>query len=157
LPRADKDGDNWPLIRRIIVDPQAEPGAADIVTAKQRFLELLKIRSDSALFQLDSAREVQRRLQFHNTGPEQQPGVIAFSLADGPRDGRDLDRRYSSLMVVINASDRPVRLPGADGYELHPVLNGSVDPISRQAKVTSGEFEVPAFTTIVFVQPQARR
>ncbi|WP_313475106.1 pullulanase-type alpha-1,6-glucosidase [Stutzerimonas kunmingensis] len=157
LPRADKDGDNWPLIRRIIVDPQAKPGTTDIVAAKRRFLELLKIRSDSALFQLDSAREVQRRLQFHNTGPEQQPGVIAFSLADGPRDGRDLDRRYSSLMVVINASDRPVRLPGADGYELHPVLKGSVDPISRQAKVTSGEFEVPAFTTIVFVQPQTRR
>lgn len=157
LPRADKDGDNWPLIRKIIVDPQAKPGAAEIVAAKRRFLELLKIRSDSALFQLDSAREVQRRLQFHNTGPEQQPGVIAFSLADGPRDGRDLDRRYSSLMVVINASDQRVRLPGGDGYQLHPLLKGSVDPISRQATVISGEFEVPAFTTVVFVQPQARR
>ena len=58
---------------------------------------------------------------------------------------------------MINASDQRVRLPGADGYELHPVLKGSVDPISRQAKVTSGEFEVPAFTTIVFVQPQTYR
>ncbi|WP_155489508.1 alpha-1,6-glucosidase domain-containing protein, partial [Vibrio alginolyticus] len=100
---------------------------------------------------------VQRRLQFHNTGSEQQPGVIAFSLADGPRDGRDLDHRYSSLMVVINASDRRIRLPGGNGYQLHPVLMGSVDPISRQAKVASGEFEVPAFTTVVFVQPQTRR
>ena len=79
LPRADKDGDNWPLIRRIIVDPQAKPGSADIVAAKRRFLELLSIRSDSPLFQLESAREVQRRLHFHNTGPEQLPGVIAFS------------------------------------------------------------------------------
>lgn len=87
MPRADKDGDNWPLIRRIIVDPQAKPGTTDIVAAKRRFLELLKIRSDSQLFQLDSAREVQRRLQFHNTGPEQLPGVIAFSLADNPREG----------------------------------------------------------------------
>lgn len=157
LPRADKDGDNWPLIRKIIVDPQAEPRATDILTAKRRFLELLSIRSDSALFQLDSAREVQKRLQFHNTGPEQQPGVIAFSLADGPRDGRDLDRRYNSLMVVLNASDKRARLPGGDGYQLHPILKGSVDPISRQAKVVSGEFEVPAFTTVVFVQPQAHR
>ncbi len=157
MPRADKDGDNWPLIRRIIVDPQAEPGAADIVTAKRRFLELLKIRSDSALFQLDNAREVQRRLQFHNTGPEQQPGVIAYSLADGPRAGRDLDPRYSSLMVVINASDKRIRLSGADGYRLHPLLEGSVDPIARQATVSNGEFEVPAFTTTVFVQAQTRR
>ncbi|MDH0425590.1 pullulanase-type alpha-1,6-glucosidase [Stutzerimonas stutzeri] len=157
LPRADKDGDNWPLIRRIIVDPQAKPGSADIVAAKRRFLELLKIRSDSQLFQLDSAREVQRRLHFHNTGPEQLPGVIAFSLADNPREGRDLDRRYSALMVVINASDKRVRLPAADGYRLHPVLKDSVDPINRQATVSNGMFEVPAFTTTVFVQPQTRR
>ena len=157
LPRADKDGDNWPLIRKLIVDPQAKPSTTDIVTAKHRFLELLKIRSDSALFQLDSAREVQRRLRFHNTGPEQQPGVIAFSLADGPRDGRDLDGRYSALMVMINASDQRVRLPGAEGYRLHPVLKDSIDPISRKAKVVGGAFEVPAFTTAVFVQPQTRR
>jgi len=157
LPRADKDGDNWPLIRRIIVDPQAKPGSADIVAAKRRFLELLSIRSDSPLFQLESAREVQRRLHFHNTGPEQLPGVIAFSLADNPREGRDLDRRYSALMVVINASDKRVRLPAADGYQLHPVLKDSVDPINRQATVSNGMFEVPAFTTTVFVQPHTRR
>ncbi len=72
LPRADKDGDNWPLIRRIIVDPQAKPGAADIVAAKRRFLELLKIRSDSALFQLDSAR-VKRRLRFTTLAPNSSP------------------------------------------------------------------------------------
>jgi len=157
LPRADKDGDNWPLIRQVIADPHARPSAADIVAAKRRFLELLTIRSDSPLFQLDSAREVQRRLQFHNTGPEQQPGVIAFSLADGPRDGRDLDRRYHSLMVVLNASPERVRLPGGSGYQLHPVLRESSDPVARQAKVTSDEFEVPPFTSAVFVQSQSRR
>ncbi len=100
---------------------------------------------------------MQRRLHFHNTGPEQLPGVIAFSLADNPREGRDLDRRYSALMVVINASDKRVRLPAADGYRLHPVLKASVDPINRQATVSNGMFEVPAFTTTVFVQPQTRR
>lgn len=157
LPRADKDGDNWPLIRQVIADPHAKPGATDILRAKRGFLELLKIRSDSALFQLGSARDVERRLRFHNTGPEQQPGVIAFSLADGPRAGRDLDRRYQSLMVVFNATGQRIRLPGAAGYQLHPVLRDSVDPISRQAKVREGEFEVPAFTTAVFVQPQQRR
>ena len=57
-------------------------------------------------------------------------------------------------MVVINASDKRVRLPAADGYRLHPVLKDSVDPINRQATVSNGMFEVPAFTTTVFVQPQ---
>lgn len=156
LPRADKDGDNWPLIRQVIANPNTKPSATDIVAAKQRFLELLKIRSDSPLFQLDSAREVQRRLQFHNTGPEQQPGVIAFSIADGLRDGRDLDRRYQSMTVVLNASAERIRLPGGTGYQLHPVLQDSSDPISRQARVADGEFEVPPFTSAVFIQPQQR-
>ncbi|MGA6096398.1 pullulanase-type alpha-1,6-glucosidase [Stutzerimonas marianensis] len=154
LPRADKDGDNWPLIRQIIRDPHASPSAVDILGAKHRFLELLKIRTDSPLFQLGSAREVQRRLRFHNTGPEQQPGVIAFSLADDPRDGRDLDRRYRSLMVVLNATGEPIRLPGGRGYRLHPVLQRSADARSRAAGVTGSAFEVPPFTSAVFVQPQ---
>jgi pullulanase len=157
LPRADKDGDNWPLIRQVIANPHAKPSAVDILAAKRRFLELLKIRSDSPLFQLDSAQEVQRRLQFHNTGPEQPPGVIAFSLADGPGDGRNLDRRYQSLMVVLNASAERIRLPGGSGYQLHPVLQDSSDPIARQARIAGGEFEVPPFTTAVFVHPQRRR
>lgn len=157
LPRADKDADNWPLVRQVIANPHTKPSAVNIVAAKRRFLELLKIRSDSPLFQLDSAREVQRRLRFHNTGPTQQPGVIAFSLADGPGDGRDLDRRYQALMVVFNASAERVRLPGADGYQPHPVQRDSSDPISRQARVVAGEFEVPPFTSAVFLQPQRRR
>jgi pullulanase len=157
LPRADKDADNWPLIRQVIADPHARPGASDIIAAKRRFLELLRIRSESPLFQLDSAREVQRRLRFHNTGPEQQPGVIAFSLADGPGGGRDLDPHYQSLVVVLNASGERVRLAGASGYQPHPILQRSDDAVSRQAKVVSGEFEVPPFTTAVFVQPQQRR
>ncbi|WP_222911052.1 pullulanase-type alpha-1,6-glucosidase [Pseudomonas sp. DNDY-54] len=157
LPRADKDADNWPLIRQVIADPHAKPSASDIVAAKRRFVELLRIRTDSPLFQLDNAREVQRRLRFHNTGAQQKPGVIAFSLADGPRAGRDLDRRYGSMMVVLNASGDRVRLPGATGHQLHPVLQRSSDAVSRQAKVTNDEFEVPPFTTAVFVQPQQSR
>lgn len=157
LPRADKDADNWPLIRQVIADPHARPGASDIMAAKRRFLELLRIRSESPLFQLGNAREVQRRLRFHNTGPAQQPGVIAFSLADGPSGGRDLDPRYQSLVVVLNASGERARLAGGSGYQPHPILQRSDDAVSRQAKVISGEFDVPPFTTAVFVQPQQRR
>lgn len=45
LPREDKDGANWDLIKTIIADPTAKPDADDIELTKQQFLELLKIRS----------------------------------------------------------------------------------------------------------------
>nr|WP_298147300.1 pullulanase-type alpha-1,6-glucosidase [uncultured Pseudomonas sp.] len=157
LPREDKDGANWPLIRRIIADANARPTAADILAAKRQFLELLKIRSSSPLFQLDSAKEVDKRLHFHNTGPEQQAGVIAFSLDDSRHLGRDLDPRYESLMVILNASPNPINLPGAlPGYRLHPLLSQSSDARSREATVEAGQFQVPGLTVAVFVQPQAR-
>lgn len=156
LPRQDKDGDNWPLIRQIIADPNADPAPAHIEAARQGFLELLKIRSGSRLFQLDSAREVQRRLQFHNTGPQQLPGVLAFSLDDGPGMGRDLDPNHLALMVVVNASTRTARLPGAAGYQLHPVLRTAHDHRSRESATVNGEFSVPPLTMAVFVKPQQR-
>ncbi|WP_434457694.1 pullulanase-type alpha-1,6-glucosidase [Stutzerimonas urumqiensis] len=157
LPREDKDGANWPLIRRIIADPNADPAPSHILAAKRQFLDLLRIRDASPLFRLETARDVERRLRFHNTGPEQQPGVIAFSLDDSRGAGRDLDRQAERLMVVINASGETVRIPGASGYRLHPVLAASTDGIVRGANTDSGQFEVPAMTTAVFVQPQAGR
>lgn len=42
LPREDKDGANWDLIKTIIADSTAKPDADDIELTKQQFLELLK-------------------------------------------------------------------------------------------------------------------
>ncbi len=157
LPRADKDGDNWPLIRQIIADPQAAPDSVAIEAARQQFLTLLRIRHSSPLFSLPNAREVQRRLAFHNTGPEQIPGVVAFSLDDSRGAGRNLDRRYEGMMVILNASNVPVAIPGAlPGFRLHP-LQANSDAITQSANVSDGLFNVPPLTAAVFVLPEQRR
>lgn len=158
LPRADKDGDNWPLIRQVIADPNAQPSPADILAAKQRFLELLRIRSGSPLFQLGSADAIQRRLRFHNTGPQQIPGVLAFSLDDRRSAGADLDPRHDGVMVIFNPTAKTISLPGArPGYRLHPLLRNSSDPVSREARVVGERFEVPGLTVAVYVQEQEGR
>ncbi|MHA6495044.1 pullulanase-type alpha-1,6-glucosidase [Pseudomonas borbori] len=157
LPREDKDGGNWSLIRQIIADPSAQPTSSDILEAKRQFLELLRIRSGSPLFQLDNARDIDRRLRFHNTGPDQQPGVLAFSLDDGRHLGRDLDPRHEALMVIFNTTPDTVTVAGAKpGFQLHPTQRASADPLIREAKVEAGQFQVPALSVAVFVQPQAR-
>jgi hypothetical protein len=46
----------------------------------------------------------------------------------------------------------------ASGFQLHPTLAGSADPVVRTAAVTTvtggQSFHVPARTSAVFVQPQ---
>lgn len=71
LPVATKNRENWPIKQPLLADPQWRPSPAQIGEAKQRFLELLRLRYSSRLFRLRSAQEVKRQLRFHNTGPEQ--------------------------------------------------------------------------------------
>ena len=44
LPVGTKNRQNWPLKQPLLADPQWKPSPDHIVTAKQRFLEMLKVR-----------------------------------------------------------------------------------------------------------------
>ncbi|GAD90134.1 pullulanase [Vibrio halioticoli NBRC 102217] len=156
LPRQDKDGANWNLISQIISDSTNKPTEQDIDLAKNQFLELLKIRSSSALFQLSSAQEVMARVDFHNVGEGQTQGLIVMSIDDGVSAGDDLDSNNDAIVVVINASNvvQHFAIEGATDFQLHDVQAISADSIVRTAAFADGTFSVPALTTAVFVQPQ---
>ncbi|MFT6985393.1 MAG: pullulanase [Psychromonas sp.] len=149
LPREDKDGSNWPLIKTIIADVNAEPTSADIVWTDARFKELLKIRTSSPLFSLATEAEVKARVDFQNTGPTSIPGVIVMSIDDGTGVA-DLDPAADAIVTVINATDQMQTVPvtGATGFALHSAL------VSGTASFASGQFTVPALTTAVFVKAQ---
>ncbi len=156
LPVADKNRSNWAIMAPLLADPALAPPAGDLAAVHERFRELLRIRKSTGLFRLRTAEDVESRLAFHNTGPGQIPGVIAFTVADD--DGR-VDRRLLRVAVVLNG--RPDGVELADGelemfpYRLHAVLCGSADPIVRQAHRTpSGALAVPARTAAVFVAPR---
>jgi hypothetical protein len=119
---------------------------------------MLAIRASSPLFRLQTADEIMNRVEFHNTGPGQIPGVIVMSISD--RVGDDLDPAAVVVWSLFNPTDDDVTytvvdLVGAD-IVLHPVLAGSVDDIVRSAAfdAANGEFRVPARTTAVFVELQ---
>ncbi|UUZ57329.1 DUF3372 domain-containing protein [Massilia sp. H-1] len=65
------NGSNWDLMSPILVNPMIKPDSAAIVSARDYFIDLLKIRSDTSLFRLRTAQDVIDRVRFHNTGPEQ--------------------------------------------------------------------------------------
>ena len=155
LPVASKNEDNWPIMQPLLADPTLVPSPDDIKSSVQHFREMLWIRRDSPLFRLRTAEEVQERLRFHNTGPDQMPGLIVMELNN--EDG-DYDDRYRRIVVVWNASTEEQVFPisGRAGFRLHPRLRDSFDPVVRAATFEDGTFRVPARTTAVFVERMRR-
>ncbi|CAH7355363.1 Pullulanase [Vibrio chagasii] len=156
LPREDKDGANWDLIKTIIADPTAKPDADDIELTKQQFLELLKIRSSSELFRLDTADEVMKRVDFRNVGEDQVEGLIVMSIDDGVSAGTDLDPANDAIVAIVNSTNesQSFKISGATGFALHEVQQNSADDIVKGASFANESFTVPALTTAVFVQAQ---
>ena len=101
---------------------------------------------------------MQARLKFHNTGPNQVPGVIVMSISDEVAGLDDIDPEHELIVVVFNANDeaQSVTVPefGYKPIQLHPNQVQSSDPVVRTASVemAGATFTVPARTTAVFVQ-----
>jgi len=154
LPVAGKNQDNWPIMEPLLANPDLMPEPADIQFSTALFQELLQIRYSSPLFRLETADEIQERVAFHNTGPEQIPGLIVMSLSDLVTP--DLDRGHELFVVLINANDeaQTITLPDLAGKELalHLVQVTSVDQVVKTSAFdgASGTFTVPGRTAAVF-------
>ncbi len=158
LPVASKNRDNWNIMRPLLADPNLKPDRADVLLMAQLFRELLQIRQSTPLFRLQTAVDVQQRLLFHNTGPQQIPGLIVMSISDVI--GADLDANYDMIVVLFNAADETITftaeaLAGLP-LTLHPVQQNSIDVLVKSARfeANSSVFTVPARTTAVFTLAQ---
>jgi len=123
---------------------------------------MLRIRRSSPLFRLREGAQVATRVDFHNAGPDQIPGLIVMSITDGACAGEDLDPVRDGMVVLINASDEAQVFPlagsaleGETGFTLHPVQRHSADPLVCESTFDGAGFSVPARTVAVFEQAQA--
>ncbi len=155
LPPARDNQANWPVMQPLLANPALKPGPADIRQAYLHFLETLAIRKSTRLLRLRTGEQVRDLLRFHNTGPDQIPGLIVFSVTDP--DGEVAPQR-SRVVVLINSRPEEVTFQMADlageDLELHPLQRLSADPVVRQArfKRSTGTFRVPGRTAAVFLQ-----
>ena len=154
LPPADKNKENWPIMQPLLANTDLRPTSADILSTEAHFQEMLRVRQSSPLFRLQTAADVQQRLTFQNTGPDQIPGLIVMTLSDV---GGALDPQYDAIVVLFNATNVAqdyvdAEMAGAT-FALHPVQAASADSLVRTAGFDSGTgtFSVPALTTAVFV------
>jgi pullulanase/glycogen debranching enzyme len=157
LPMAGSNQDNWGMMAPILTNPLIKPDTRAILQARAAFEDLLAIRKDSSLFRLRSAQDVIERLKFHNTGPDQVPGVIVMSI-DGNGPGHYQGAQYKGVVVVFNVDKaaKTIAVPELKGRKLmlHRIQrNGSDEVVKASAfEPGSGSFSIPARTTAVFVQ-----
>jgi pullulanase-type alpha-1,6-glucosidase len=158
LPVAEKNEADWELMAPYLANLDLAPAQGDVEASVAHLQEILEVRASSPLFRLGTQQDIVDRVTFHNTGPDQIPGVIVMSISD--TIGDDLDPAAEALWTVFNPTDDAVLfaaggLIGAD-VALHPVLVGSVDPVVVAAgfDAATGTFSVPARTTAVFIDQE---
>ena len=155
LPPARDNGKDWALLKPILGNSNNAPSPAQIAWMRDGFRDLLRIRASSELFRLQSAGDVQQRLSFRNTGPNQDPLVVVGHL-----DGTGRRGAFQEILYLINVSPqaRTVVLPEEAGkaYRLHPVLAARTAADQRLRKQASyrrddGRFVMPARAVVVYV------
>lgn len=169
LPPELRDGVTDDYVKTLFANPQTKPEAADIARASAVFDEFLSIASGSPLFSLKTAQDVIDRVGFHDGGKTQVAGLIVMSIDDGvgtvagtdSTARADLDANVDALVVVVNGTNaaKSAKINTATGFTLHQTLKNSADSVVRTASFAvdgdAGVFTVPAYTTAVFVKPQA--
>lgn len=157
LPGADTDAANWSLITTILMDSSVIPGKTEIERAASILPEMLRVRGSTPLFRLRTKQDVLTRIDYHNTGPQQTPGLIVQSITDGTCAGIDLDPNLDAVVVIANGTptEQSFDLAGAGAFALHPSFAASQDVVRNATyDLSSGRFTVPALTIAVFQEAQ---
>ncbi len=155
LPPSRDNGKDWALLKPVLADASIKPRPEDIVWMRDAFNDLLRIRAGSTLFRMRSTNDVLARLSFRNTGPRQNPLVIAVHLDGVGYAGAG----FREILYFINVSpeSQTVTLPeeARKAYALHPVQRAAdaTDTRPREARYDQarGRFVIPPRTAVVYV------
>ncbi len=170
LPPAWDNAKDWPQLRELLGDPTLKPSPEVVDYTRRAFLDWLRLRAQTPLLRLSSAREVQQRLRFLEV--DARSGVIAAHL-----DGEDLrDSPHAAVLYALNASaqaqslelplDSETQAQLAGDWELHPALADGVDRRVREAIVEVApsrargadarlRLSLPARTAVVWIRLHA--
>ncbi len=154
-PKGD-NGANYPWIKPLLANPDIRPQTVNIRWARDQFNDLLRLRASSSLFRLTSTKDIQDRLTFFNTGPQQVPTVlVGHLLGDGyPQAG------FKEVLYLVNVDKvtQQLRMDTLKGkpFVLHPVhlAEQAADTRPRREArfdAADGTFQIPARTAVVFV------
>ncbi|MBZ2209210.1 alpha-1,6-glucosidase domain-containing protein [Massilia soli] len=152
LPREEDNGKDFALLKPLLANTALKPSPADIAYARDVFRDLLAIRASSTLFRLRTADDIKQRLRFLNTGPGQEPTVIAAHI-DG-KDYAGANFKGVSYFINVDKVAHKVTVAEAKGKTLriHPAHKSDKRVTEAAYDSATGTFSVPARTAVVFVE-----
>lgn len=152
LPPAWDNQDRWEEMEQFMAIADIKPGKEEMMWASEVFREQLNVRYSSPLFRLRTAEEIHKRVRFHNTGPDQVPGLIVMTISDGVCAGESLDSDIDGVMVLFNADRFEQSFHhGIGGLTLHPLLKESRDERIETTRIGNGTVTIPAHTAVVLI------
>ncbi len=150
LPVAEKNQDKWPLMAPLLANTDLAPDQSAMQRSFSHFKALAKVRQTTPLLRLRTAEAIRNGVRFHNTGPDQTPGLIAMTIQDGDQ----------WVLNLFNARPQVVafELPALAGVkmELHEALQQLFDadeafypPVDKQ--LSNGQFTIPPRTGLTYL------
>ena len=157
MPRISDDGSNYDVISRV-KEMVATPGEAELKQMTAFYRELTGLRKSSPLFTLGDGSAVMKRVDFRNTGPDQQAGLLIMTIDDGVQAGASLDSRVDGLVVAINAASESRTLNDftGDNLQLSTIQQAAGDGslASGVEIAANGAITLPAWSVAVLEKPQ---
>ena len=155
LPPAWDNQNAWEEHAGFMTNPNINVEKKHMEYASKLFREQLEIRYSSPLFRLQTGGEIHQRVVYHNTGPDQVPGVIMMTVSDGRCAGEDLDKEVDGVIVLFNSHIEPqtVTLP-EENVTLHSILASGTDDIVKDVSIEGNRISIPALSSLVLVKLQ---
>ena len=157
LPPSVKDKANWALIRELEQNSKGNDNVdtALIQSTRDRFFDMLKVRSSSPLFSLQTQDDILARVKFHHGA--KKDGLIVMSIDDSvPLE--NIDSKVEQILIIFNLNREAVTLPvkGVNRYQMHPAL--SSNPHTPRVGLFMGDVvRAPALSASVLIIPEKRR
>ena len=156
---APPKGDNaahYEQIKPLLANADIRPRPKDIRWTRDQFYDLLRLRASTSLFRLATAKDIEERLTFFNTGPAQKPTVLIGHLRGEGYPGANFKEvlylvnvdKVSQSLVLDSQRGKPLVL-----HPVHLAKDAADKKPERDAlfDVTTGAFTVPARTAVVYV------
>ena len=156
---APPKGDNaahYEQIKPLLANADIRPQPKDIRWTRDQFLDLLRLRASTSLFRLGTAKDIEERLTFFNTGPSQKPTVLIGHLRGEGYPGANFKEvlylinvdKVSQSLVLDSQRGKPLVL-----HPVHLAKDAADKKPERDARfdAATGAFTVPARTAVVYV------
>ena len=133
-------------------DGSIKPTRREIEFTRDAVQDWLRVRASTPLLRLRTTDEVQQRLTFLNTGPDQEPTVVVGHLDGAGRDDSGFREVLYALNVAPDARAIPLPTQAGKRWVLHPALRAGTDARAREARLgRDGRLTLPGRTAVVFV------